>query len=185
MRSQFLMILALAGQFGCGYGKPSVHTVGGRSLPSGPLVVNSSRGKGSIDGMELFTLSGGLEIVQPADPILHIAHVMIVPDPAVKAESTDSSHGNTPDKFLWNGDFNFKLDGQRGTVSLRLDGRTHTFDAGAGSFNLAKGNFFRVRMMHGWQLVVEQFPVVDVTEDDPSQIEARFAEFDKLQKKGS
>jgi hypothetical protein len=184
MRSQFLIILAVASQFGCGRVEPSVYTVGGRSLPNGPLVVNGSTGKGSSDGTELFTLNGGLEVVQPADPILHIAHVMIIPGQMVKAESVGATDGNTPDKFVWNGDFNFKLDGQPGTLSLRLDGRAHTFLAGGRSFDLAKGNFFRVRMMHGWQLVVEQLPVIDVMEDDPSKIEARFAVFDKDQKKG-
>ncbi len=186
VRSQFLIILALASLFGfgCGGGEPSVSTVGGRSLPNGPLVVNGSTGKGATDGTELITLNGGLEVVKASDPILHIAHVMIIPAPSVRAELTDSTHGNTPDKFVWKGDFNFKLDGQPGTLSLRLDGRAHTVDAGGQSFDLAKGNFFRVRMMHGWQLAVEQFPVIDVMEDDPSKIEARFAAFDKDQKKG-
>jgi hypothetical protein len=185
VRSKFLIMLVLASQIGCGRGEPAVHTVGGRSLPNGPLVVNGSTGgKSSSDGTELFTLNGGLEVVQASDPILSIVHVKIIPAPSVKSESMDSTPGNTPDKFFWNGDFNIKLDGQAGTLSLNLDGRAHTFHAGGRSFDLAKGNFFRVTMMPGWQLVVEQFPVVDVLEYDPSKIEARFAVFDSEQKKG-
>jgi hypothetical protein len=161
--------------------RPAVPVVGGRYLPSGPLVVNGSTGFESSNGKVLLTLNGGLEVVTASDPILRIAHILIIPDSTVKAEYVGYTGGNTPDQFVWNGDWDYKLNGQSGTFSLLLDGRTHTFHAAGESFDLAKGNFFRVKVMPGWRLVVEQIPVIDVIEDVPTKIEARFAAFERGQ----
>lgn len=155
---------------------PSLEIVGGLTLPAVPLVVNGVSGADSPDGTVWVSLHGGPSPAAASDPVLRVAHFVIVPDRSLSVRAMGSQGGNAPDKFTWTGKYDFEVDRAWYTVDLRVDGRAHTFHVNGEQFELGKGNFFRIKLVRGPSVIARQLPVIDVMEDDAAAVRARFGD---------
>lgn len=143
------------------------------ALPDEPIAFGGS-GHGYESGIQYVTVHGGRSISTSSDPELSVAHIEISPDPSLEASLTDSSGGNTPDRFVFTGRESFKSRGTSFHVDLRVDGRQHAFSAGGRTFALADGNFFRIRIGPDRSIQASQLPVFDVLEGDHEKVKAVF-----------
>jgi len=172
----FLMILgfiAICCISGCSHPPTGVSVVS--HFPDMPLVVGGERGSSDSGGARYETVNGVPEAVPADAPILRAAHIAIVPSSSVTARVSSSSAGNTPDKFFWQGDDEYVVDGKSMNIRMTIDGRVHTFSVGGKSFQLAQGNFFRITIVPGPSIQVIQIPIVDILENDPGKVKAVFS----------
>ena len=117
-----------------------------------PLVV--SGGTGNI-------VQANPEKVAQDDPPLRAAHFAFIVDPSLKAHVMRESEGNVPDKFVWQAEKKYRIDGKTYALKYSIDGRKHALNAGGKTFELVDGNYFRFYILPGPTLFVDQLPVVD------------------------
>jgi hypothetical protein len=158
-----------------GCARPLAGGSGSGRLPDVPLVGGGERSSSDFDGTLYETVDGNPEAVAAGDPILRAAHIAIVPGSSVKAQSSSSSAGNLPDKFEWQGDYGYVVNGKPLEIQITIDGRRRTFAAGGKSFHLAQGNYFRITILPGPAIQIVQIPIVDVLGDDPEKVKGVFA----------
>jgi hypothetical protein len=140
-----------------------------------PLVVGGiSGGEYDSDGTSYFTIDGEPEFVSANAPIVRVAHVAIIPDPAVNLQATGSDQGNAADKFVFRGRYEYSINGKPFAIELKIDGRARTFTVGEKSFKLARGNYFRIRISPGPVVHADQLPVTDTVDSDPIRVKAVF-----------
>jgi hypothetical protein len=139
-----------------------------------PLVIGGTSGTSHSDGTRYFTVNGEPEFVAANAPILRAAHVAILPDPQLRVISRSSEEGNTPDKFLFHGRYGFSIKGAPFDVEIEIDGRARTFAAGGKKFKLSRGNYFRIRIVPGPALLVDQLKITDTVEADPEKVKDVF-----------
>jgi hypothetical protein len=161
----------------CTQHQSPIHVIGNRKLPAPPIVVGGSSEDSNSDGNICLTVSGEPPIVKAFDPIFQIANVIIVPEESLGVQTGESSNGNTSDKFIWNAEYEFTINGNPYTINLSIDGRTMMFQAGGKSFKLADGNYFRIKLLSGPSLSVQQLPVIDVEDDDTAKVKSIFKNY--------
>ena len=66
------------------------------------------------------------------------------------------------------------INGSPSAVALRVDGRAKTFSGGGKTFDLSKGNCFRIKLLAGPTILVKQLPIIDVVDDDPAVVRRTF-----------
>lgn len=134
-------------------------------LPAMPLVQGGHASFGTVgfhgaptELIEVFR--GGAALQKAGGKEICIAHIAITPDSALKAEFTSSDGEMPTDQFVSIQHYHFNAKGGEIMVTVRVDGRQQTVEAGGETFDLRDGNFIRVAIRSDRRIEATQIKVV-------------------------
>jgi hypothetical protein len=132
---------------------------------SGPMVVGGVSSGSNGTGKVYLTVHASPPRVQQGEPMQCAARFEFSVDENVESQFTGESSGNTPDKFYWQCERNYLIDGQPLAINFAIDGRKWILIHDDSEYNLHKGNHFRIRIDPHANVEIEQLRIVDKTVD--------------------